>query len=926
MRFERDRRLIFKVSSLANSAEALEGDKMPKASDKPLKRGPKGPRKYTVPRPLGPLKPIAPKVIGTPLTEEAPVPSKQKKASGKKATKRLNKKEKASTQKSVDNGVTGESIMNAALLNLNPSQEFAPSQSSTVPNYPALQQALLNNPFATNISDQSPPFQNIHQTPLDSLHNNTHTANDTQHTLMAALTYSPPQETFTHDSASGNFTQIYQSPAFPTSHGSHISPHSTMSPLHSIDNSPQAFRATLDPIPSMGSPIPQLALASPTQIYSSRLANGNASTPDLLNIDRSFHSPADIDPASSTDMGGGSPSNGKRKRPLDKSSDLPNGKGRTLKPRTAVTAIQSVLNPANDGRVDIMSSKPLLPNQPHNNRLLSPKKNRVSLPITPRSPNNLRLSGENELATQQLILSNNVSPVVEETFPDMPTSLNGDLSHQFNLQNSNSLSMVLNSEHGSSLGSPYDFPSLDGPNGHSSELIPTSTPRDINGRLPVQSLLTLPPIPMENSPSMQVMQIQPALLGESSHLQNVELVDRRRLDRPSTNDNSDPFVIRMPVDTEHHFGSGLTDVVGANLQTPWADLLQPPPTSTFPTEMDGTNDALFEPIPQVEARPQNTTNVRFTQPQTTATAPPTEPDQQVTETDSSTESAMPPQKRKRRGKHSRYVAAEGRNGEPDKTHIDVLVKAIQSSATTENPPQSPLHAEQNENNLSTGIEGISLGVLSAAQNSLPSIETLQLVEAPVSSGPSSQGRTLLDDGPKLSALTEPSNNISYNMLDLFSQSDPSVWTDLLLPSSGGHVPVPVRYNQWADFQDPPSQPTETGDAPPPPPPQTQPQSQPPPQLPTPAPPPHAKRGRKSREAQERQERQERQELQKAVNGDRTKARTPQYTCQHPGCSARFHQAQHLKTHYASHDGIKPFKCTFEGCGQMFSQKGNLKVF
>jgi hypothetical protein len=51
----------------------------------------------------------------------------------------------------------------------------------------------------------------------------------------------------------------------------------------------------------------------------------------------------------------------------------------------------------------------------------------------------------------------------------------------------------------------------------------------------------------------------------------------------------------------------------------------------------------------------------------------------------------------------------------------------------------------------------------------------------------------------------------------------------------------------------------------------------------------------------------------------------QYICQHADCTARFHQIQHLKTHAASHEGIKPFKCNFEGCDQTFTQKGNLKV-
>jgi hypothetical protein len=63
----------------------------------------------------------------------------------------------------------------------------------------------------------------------------------------------------------------------------------------------------------------------------------------------------------------------------------------------------------------------------------------------------------------------------------------------------------------------------------------------------------------------------------------------------------------------------------------------------------------------------------------------------------------------------------------------------------------------------------------------------------------------------------------------------------------------------------------------------------------------------------------------AENSRETNSKSGQYECQHPNCMARFHQPQHLKTHIASHEGIKPFKCNFDGCDQTFTQKGNLKV-
>ncbi|KAL1608807.1 DNA-binding transcription factor [Nothophoma quercina] len=49
-----------------------------------------------------------------------------------------------------------------------------------------------------------------------------------------------------------------------------------------------------------------------------------------------------------------------------------------------------------------------------------------------------------------------------------------------------------------------------------------------------------------------------------------------------------------------------------------------------------------------------------------------------------------------------------------------------------------------------------------------------------------------------------------------------------------------------------------------------------------------------------------------------------YQCNMPGCDKSFYQKTHLEIHVRAHTGAKPFVCKASGCGQRFSQLGNLK--
>ena len=205
------------------------------------------------------------------------------------------------------------------------------------------------------------------------------------------------------------------------------------------------------------------------------------------------------------------------------------------------------------------------------------------------------------------------------------------------------------------------------------------------------------------------------------------------------------------------------------------------------------------------------------------------------------------------------------------------------------------------------MDDVSLAVLSS-QNPLPPIDTLQLVDRAANTGQTAQERAILDEmaGLTSSSTDQSSGTLPYNVLDLFSQDNLDGWNDLLLPSSGGQVPMPVRYGQY-EYQDQQAVNAsldETNGV------RTSfPSDQ-----------------KRSRPVRDDQRRGDRQKVQHAGTVIIKKKRKPlPHVCQHPGCTARFQQLQHLKTHMASHQGIKPFRCDFEGCNRNFSQKGNLKV-
>ena len=892
----------------------LSNDKASKTADKPLKRGPKGPRKYSAPRPLGPLKPIAPKVAldekEDPLAKRDASPEgKLKKSAAKKSGKRVaTKGDKGEPRSAKGAPVESTEDMNT-ITSMNGGSELDLPHFN-IPDY-TMSASLLGSggtsvdPNASGFPDNSVPFRDLHHSHFTSLHSSPHghPENSTHQSLLAGLDYTP-ETSFSpiSDPAPGQF--IYHSPAFPPAPSGHVTPHSNISPLHSIHNSPQAYRATLESVQPVQSPIQQIPLASSLQMFSNRPGNGPSSLTELLAIEGGFqphphYTPSNAGPLQDILQ----ETVGKRKRGNDQSSEQPNGKRRTIKPRTAVTAIQSVLNPASDARAEKngSASPATSTNRP---KARSPKKKRLPLPINITATKDTQGPRDSGSITPHLIL------------PEASDHSSTQQRQGFNLQTSNSLSMVLNSEAGSALASPqlYEFASLNTPNDGNNGLLNNSSQRDLDGRLRVQSLLSLPSMSsqnnLNNSPSMQVMQIQPNLLG-GPQLEDFNLMDQGRTDRPQNEVNNDPFNLRM-MDTQSQFGPGLADVDAnvINHSSTWDMLLQPSTNATFPAEMSNSNDQLYEQnqVPQVDHRPPpGPPPGRFTESQTTndllnETLSSESQGQFVDESKALTNSVSTGEKRrKRRGKHSRYVAAEGKNGEPDKTHIDVLVKTIQKTEQSQASETGVPAESQYDANLPSSVD------VSLLRNSLPSIETLQL-DSGANPGQTAQDRSLLDGMAGIPSTGEPSsNNVSFNMMDFLPEN--IEWNDILLPSSNGQVPL-SRYpaNQWnsTEYQDsdPADQPPNNSILIPPP------QKLPP-----------AKRGRKSKEERKRQETEKDNEAQANL----PKQKAALYHCQYPGCASRFSQFQHFKTHVDSHEGIKPFRCDFEGCQKNFSQKGNLKV-
>lgn len=891
---------------------ALSNDKASKTADKPLKRGPKGPRKYSAPRPLGPLKPIAPKVAldekDDPLARrDALQKGKLKKSAAKKSGKRAATKGDQEGPRSTKTGPVESTESMNIITSMNGGSELELPHFN-IPDY-TMSASLLGSggtsvdPTASSLSDNSVPFRDLHPSHFTSLHSSPHghPDNNSHQGLLATLDYTP-EASFSpiSDAAPGHF--IYHSPAFPPALSGHITPHSNISPLHSIHNSPQAYRATLEPAQPMQSPIQQIALSSPVQMFSNRLGNGPTSLTELMAIEGGFQPHPHYNPSNAGPLHDVlQEAAGRRKRGNDPSSEQPNGKRRTIKPRTAVTAIQSVLNPANDGRAEKNGLAPsaISTNPP---KARSPKKKRPPIPINTTATKAPQRPHDNGSITPRLIL------------PETSSLPSNQQNQGFNLQTSNSLSMVLNSESGSALASPqiYEFASLNPSNNASNGLIDNPAHRDLDGRLRVQSLLSLPSMSsqnnLHNSPSMQVMQIQPNLLG-GPQLQDFDLMDERRTDRTQNDVNSDPFNLRM-MDAQAQFGAGLADVDSnsINHSSTWDMLLQPTTNATFPGEMGNSNNQLYDQnqVPQVDHQPPpGPPPGRFAETHSTddllnEAVVSDNQGQFVDESKGLTNpTGITEKRRKRRGKHSRYVAAEGKNGEPDKTHIDLLVKTIQKTEQSQVPENGVLTESQYEPPSSVDV--------SLLRNSLPSIETLQL-DSGANPGQTAQERSLLDGMAGIPSTGEPSsNNVSFNMMDFLPEN--IEWNDILLPSSNGQVPL-SRYpaNQWNPTEytdpDPADQPTNNSVIIPPP------QKLPP-----------AKRGRKSKEERKRQEKEKENEAE--ANAPKQKAAL--YHCHYPGCASRFSQFQHFKTHVDSHQGIKPFRCDFEGCQKNFSQKGNLKV-
>lgn len=63
----------------------------------------------------------------------------------------------------------------------------------------------------------------------------------------------------------------------------------------------------------------------------------------------------------------------------------------------------------------------------------------------------------------------------------------------------------------------------------------------------------------------------------------------------------------------------------------------------------------------------------------------------------------------------------------------------------------------------------------------------------------------------------------------------------------------------------------------------------------------------------------------STTSDETGNPSKKHTCPEPGCLKSFSQMTHLKIHYRSHTGERPYRCSVGTCGQSFSQLGNLRT-
>jgi len=63
----------------------------------------------------------------------------------------------------------------------------------------------------------------------------------------------------------------------------------------------------------------------------------------------------------------------------------------------------------------------------------------------------------------------------------------------------------------------------------------------------------------------------------------------------------------------------------------------------------------------------------------------------------------------------------------------------------------------------------------------------------------------------------------------------------------------------------------------------------------------------------------------STSSDETSTTSKKHACPEPGCLKSFSQMTHLKIHYRSHTGERPYRCSAGACGQSFSQLGNLRT-